>query len=315
MTDTALEKPPALKRPIRHRLEAAAARAVFAVLSRLPIERASGFGGWLGRTVGPLTGAHRTAARNIASALPALSEEDRSRVLSDMWENFGRTMMEYAVLPHLACAQPERIALDGAGLAALAALASAGKPAVLFGGHLGNWEMAPIAFARAIKPITIVYRAANNPLVDKIIADVRGIYTTGMAPKSAAGTRQILGALGSGEIVMMLVDQKINSGKEIPFFGRGAFTGPGVAKIAMRLNCPVFPVRTQRLDGARFKVTVEDPWTFPHEGHDANVAAALTRINQRLEEWIRAQPGQWMWMHKRWPKEERPRKFTRAERP
>ena len=98
-----------------------------------------------------------------------------------------------------------------------------------------------------------------------------------------------------------MVDQKINTGMEIPFFGRGAFTGDAVARFAMRFNCPVFPVRTERLADGRFKVTVEEPWTFPPDGNNDDVRAALTRINQRLEDWIRARPGQWLWMHKRWP--------------
>jgi len=100
----------------------------------------------------------------------------------------------------------------------------------------------------------------------------------------------------------MVVDQKINSGYEIPFFGRGAFTGPAIALFAMRFRCPVFPVRCVRLEGCRFEVRVEAPWHFDGSEDDENaVRAALTRINGRLEDWIRERPGQWLWMHKRWP--------------
>ena len=89
-----------------------------------------------------------------------------------------------------------------------------------------------------------------------------------------------------------MVDQKINTGMEIPFFGRGAFTGDAVVRLAMRFDCPVFPVRTERLEDGRFRVTVEEPWAFPADGNEADVRAALTRINGRLEDWIRARPGQ-----------------------
>ncbi|MBY0508550.1 MAG: lauroyl acyltransferase [Rhodospirillaceae bacterium] len=287
----------------KHRVEAALAQSVFAVLKNLPMDTASAFGGWLGRHIGPLTGAHRTATRNIARALPELTPETQRRVLSDMWENFGRTMMEYAVLPRLAAASgsalAERVTVEGHE--PLAALVAAGKPAVLFGGHIANWEVMPLILARAAKPQVIVYRPANNPLVDKIIGDVRAPYTAGMAPKGAQGARQMLKALAAGEHLIMLVDQKINTGLPAPFFGRDAFTGPAVARMAMRYDCPVFPVRTQRLDGCRFKVTVEEPWRFPPHGSDADVAMALARVNATLEEWIRIHPGQWMWMHKRWP--------------
>jgi KDO2-lipid IV(A) lauroyltransferase len=235
--------------------------------------------------------------------MPELTAETQRRVLLDMWENFGRTMMEYAVLPRLATASDDALAerITVEGYEPLAALAADGKPAVLFGGHIANWEVMPLVLARVAKPQVIVYRAANNALVDKIIGDVRAPYTAGMARKGAQGARQMLKALAGGEHLIMLVDQKLNTGVEAPFFGRGAFTGPAVARMAMRYDCPVFPVRTQRLDGCRFKVTVEEPWRFPPDGSDADVAASLARINAKLEEWIRIHPGQWMWMHKRWP--------------
>jgi len=42
--------------------------------------------------------------------------------------------------------------------------------------------------------------------------------------------------------------------------------------------------------------------------NDADVRSALALINLKFEEWIRATPGQWLWMHRRWPKDaERPK--------
>ena len=282
----------------RHRLEAAVARAVFSLMRHIDPDRVSALGGWLGRTIGPLTGAHRTGMRNLAHALPELDTHARAQILADAWDNFGRTMMEYSVFARMA-ADTDRFIVEGAG--ALAQLQAQGRPAVLFCAHLGNWEIIPPALARLAKPLTIVYRPANNPLVDKIIGDIRSPYTAGMAPKSSTGARQILKALAAGEHLILVVDQKINTGMEVPFFGRGAFTGDAVARFAMRFDCPVFPVRTERVGGGRFKITVEEPWTLPADGSDDDVRAALTRINRRLEDWIRARPGQWLWMHKRWP--------------
>ncbi len=270
----------------------------FAVFRLLPARAASATGGWLGRTIGPLTRAHKTARRNLARALPEFDEAARAHILREAWDNFGRTMFEYAVLDKLARDQ-SRIVIEGHEQLAL--LAAEGRPAVLFCAHLGNWEIIPPPIARFSKPLTIVYRPPNNPLVDRLIGEARAPWTAGMAPKGAAGARQMMKALATGEHLILVVDQKINTGMEIPFFGRGAFTGDAVARFAMRYNCPVFPVRTERLEDGRFKVTVEEPWTFPPDGNDDDVRAALTRINKRLEDWIRARPGQWLWMHKRWP--------------
>lgn len=281
----------------RHYLEAWVAHAFFALLGLLSPEAASALGGWLARLVGPLTRANATAQRNMARALPACGDVVRAAALTEAWDNFGRTMAEYAVLPALARDQG-MTRIEVVGHERLAALAGAGKPAILLCAHLGNWETVPIAAARLMKPLTIVYRPPNNPLVDDLIGAIRGSYTEGMAPKGAAGARQVMAALAKGHHVMMVVDQKINTGLEILFFGRGAFTGPAVVRFAARFGCPVFPVRTERLQGCRFKIAVEEPLTF---APDTDEREALTQINHRLEDWIRARPGQWLWMHRRWP--------------
>jgi KDO2-lipid IV(A) lauroyltransferase len=100
----------------------------------------------------------------------------------------------------------------------------------------------------------------------------------------------------------MLVDQKMNDGVPIPFFGRDAMTAPAVAQFATRFKCPLVPARVERLNGANFRVTVYPPMEFPHteDGHGDN-RLLLIRINEVLESWIRERPDQWLWVHRRWP--------------
>ena len=290
--------PPRLK----HRIEAAAARLLLGGVAKADIDAASDFGARLARRVGPLSGAHRTAQDNLWHAFPNLSDASRAEILRQAWDNFGRTMSEYAVLPRLwPDAWKERVTVTGHER--LVAHAATGKPSILFSGHLANWEMIPLALAQIAKPLLIVYRPPNNRLVDEMIGDVRRAYASALAPKGAAGARMILKGLAKDEQVFMVVDQKINAGLPIPFFGREAFTGTAVAQFAMKFACPVFPVRCVRLAGCRFEVRVEDPWTFEGAEDDMEaVRAALVRINTRVEEWIREYPGEWLWMHRRWPR-------------
>ena len=291
-----------LRHPLRYRLEAMGARLLFGLLGAWSVDRASGFGAWLMRTFGPLTGAHRVGDINMQRALPDLDADARRAALTAAWDNLGRTMAEYPLLSRfLNGRESERVELEGdEALAMLAVLSARGEPAILACAHFGNWEVLPIAIARAMKPVTIVYRPANNPLVDAMIADVRAPYAAGLAPKGAGGAREIVSALKAGGLVAIVVDQKMNNGVEAQFFGRGAMTGPAVVKFAQRFACPVFPVHTLRTGGAHFKVIIEKPWHFsPND----DVQEALTRINQHIEGWIRRTPGQWLWMHRRWPKE------------
>jgi hypothetical protein len=57
----------------------------------------------------------------------------------------------------------------------------------------------------------------------------------------------------------LLADQKMNDGIPVQFFGRPAMTAPALAVLALRFDCDVLPLRVERLDGARFRVTVFPP--------------------------------------------------------
>jgi KDO2-lipid IV(A) lauroyltransferase len=61
-------------------------------------------------------------------------------------------------------------------------------------------------------------------------------------------------------------------------------------------------MRTERLGGCRFRVTISSPIDLPKTDDDAAIHAAATAINTTLENWIRDKPEQWFWPHRRWGK-------------
>jgi Kdo2-lipid IVA lauroyltransferase/acyltransferase len=290
--------PPPVK--IRHYIEAALAAVMMAVLKRFSLRLASSIGAGLARTIGPLTRPWRIAARNIARALPEKTPAERRTILRAAFDNFGRVMFEYAQLPKLWRSHWDGIIdVEGGGLAWAI---QENKPSIVFTAHIGNWELLPMVLAAKGKPVMIVYRAPNNPLVDAMIAKVRAAYAAALAPKGAEGLRQIVEHIQEGGTVFMVVDQKTNTGPEIPFLGRGARTGKAVARIAMKYGCKLIPAHCERIEGARFRVVFDMPWSV--EGNAANadhVTNTLIKLNAKIEDWVRATPGQWMWMHKRWP--------------
>jgi Kdo2-lipid IVA lauroyltransferase/acyltransferase len=283
----------------RHRIEAAGARLFFGIMSALPLDAASAVGGALARLVGPRLPISGRARRNLSDALPELTPQERRRVIALMWDNLGRVAAEY---PHLARIDVFRAAarVEVRGLGELEAALAAGRQVIMFGAHLGNWELAPLAAGQYGLDMTHLYRAANNPLVDRMIAQFRGGGV--FAPKGAAGSRRAFAALRRGGHLAMLVDQKLNDGIAVPFFGRPAMTAPALALLALHFDCVVLPVRVERRRGARFRLTVYPPLPAARSGDRAgDVAALMTEVNRTLEAWIRERPEQWFWLHRRWP--------------
>ena len=288
---------------MRWRLEAAAARGALAVLRRLGPVAASNVCGAVARGVGPLLPVSRVADANLRLAMPELDDVARRRVVREVWDNLGRTVGE---LPHMAALQPTTAGpgweLDGAET--VQALAAQGGPVIFFSGHIGNWEMLPAVAAHHGLPTALLYRAASNPLVDRVIVDLRRRGAGApMFAKGAGGARQMLAHLSRGGALAMLMDQKMNDGIEARLFGRPAMTAPALAALALRLRCPVVPAHVERLGPARFRMVCDAPLPLPDSGdRTADVLALTQMVNDRLERWIRARPGEWLWLHRRWPK-------------
>jgi len=291
-----------LPRKIAHPLEAAGAAVAFGLFRLLPVDVASAIGGFIGRNFGPLTGISQRAERNLQRAMPELSAAERKRIIRGMWDNLGRVITEYPHIPEITRNPGKGGRVEVAGMDNASAIHGGDKAGILFSGHLANWEVFALALRDIGLPYTQVYRAPNNPIVDRMIRKVRRLGDDAIVPKGAAGARKALEVLKSGRILGMLVDQKMNDGISAPFFGIEAMTAPAVAQLGMRFKCPVLPVRIERMSGCRFRITAYPALQLRETGdRKADLRAAMTEINAMLEGWIRERPEQWLWLHRRWP--------------
>jgi len=291
-----------------HRAEACVAALFFAAMRRLPLAAASALGGALGRRIGPHLGISERARRNLRAALPELSPPQVDSIVRGMWDNLGRVAAEYPHLRQIKVFAPGG-PVETVGLDHLDRAIAAGHPAIIFGGHLGNWEIAALAAGQYGIDVAQIYRALNNKLVDRMVARLRGDSSDGseFIPKGALASRRALAALRRGAHLTLLVDQKLNDGIPVPFFSRPAMTAPALALLALHFDCAVLPARVERLrierhGGVRFRLTIQPPLPLPQSGdRNADVAALMAAVNRTLETWIREHPEQWFWLHRRWP--------------
>jgi KDO2-lipid IV(A) lauroyltransferase len=267
------------------------------LFSVLPLDQASAFGGWVARTAGPFLSVSKKARRNLCRAFPEKTDDDIEAILDQVWDNIGRVVAEF---PHLRRIAAERLEIVGEQHVAL--LRDDGRPGFLISAHFGGWELSgPVAFRLGL-PVHVVYRAANNPWVERLFRKGRGVAAKSFIPKGAEGSRKLVEVMRSGGHVGMLVDQKMNDGIAVPFMGHSAMTAPAVARLALKFRCPIVAGRIERTKGANFRVTLEAPIPLPDSGdQQQDVYDVMVLVNATIERWIRAQPGQWLWLHRRWP--------------
>jgi KDO2-lipid IV(A) lauroyltransferase len=298
------ERPRTWVERIVYPFEYALFRAMMGLFWILGLRRASDLGGWIARTFGPKVPVSRRAHRNLKLAMPELSRTEREVIIKKMWDNLGRTFAEYPHLGEFTALQPgSRIEI--AGIEHVNAAVAQGKGGFFVSGHFANWELMPMCVRYAGFEGGIVYRAPNNPYVDRWITTQRRTHCLpNMAPKGADGARVIIQLLKRKAFLTMLVDQKMNNGIEVPFFGHPAMTTQATAQLSLKYGAPIIAVKNERLPDQRFRVTVYPEIKAPLTGdRDKDIYALTLKLNEFLEARIREAPEMWLWLHSRWPKE------------
>lgn len=270
-------------------------------LRLLSPEAASNLGGFVGRTIGPRLGVTRRARRNLRLAFPEKTAAEIETIVRGMWDNLGRVAAEYPHLGRITAARGNRVEL--VNIDAVQALRDGSTAGILISAHLANWEILPVVAARNGFDLTGVVREPNNPYVRPLLERLRGVAGGRRTEKGAGSARQAVRALRENRVLGLLVDQKMNTGIAVPFFGVEAMTLVTPAHLALRFQCPLIPMRIERLGPARFRIEAWPPLVLPQtDDRRAATLQIMTEINRILEEWIRQRPEQWLWMHRRWPR-------------
>jgi Kdo2-lipid IVA lauroyltransferase/acyltransferase len=277
---------------------------LLAALRRTNPDRASDICGAMARRVGPLLPAHRIGRANLRAAF---SDKDAiwiDATLRAAWENLGRVAGEYVHLGQLWDYDAERpnagrIVTDDEQV--FIDLQNDDKPALCFAAHLGNWELPAVMAAAHGLPSAVVYRMPNNKAVAKEIARIRAPLMGRLIRSRSQAPLEMAASLTRGEHLGMLVDQHFSRGVDVTFFGRRCKANPTIARLARQFDCPVVGVRVIRLPDRRFRIAAEGPLPLPRDPDGrVDVPAATQLITSVVERWIREQPEQWLWFHRRW---------------
>jgi KDO2-lipid IV(A) lauroyltransferase len=277
------------------------ARFLLLLIRPLPWRLASGAGvffGTLVRLVSP--GLRRTVNGNLALAFGREQPlRARRRLARACFRHFGRTVFECL---RLFSYPPSRLLnrVRFVNLEAMDAALAGGRGAIAITAHLGNWEIIAAAFAASGRPVAAIVRPLDNPLLDRAVERLRGRFGTRVIPRGAA-LRDGLKALKHHSVLAFLIDQNAaRHGIFVPFFGTSAATVIGPARIAAARHAPVLTVFDRRERDGSHTITFSDPLPEPADRSPAALAAATACHTAAVEEAIRKNPEQWLWMHPRW---------------
>jgi KDO2-lipid IV(A) lauroyltransferase len=286
---------------IRHRFEYAAVAAVIEVVRWLPMQAVLAAGSFVGMTFYFFDRSHRRLAiKNLRAAFPLRSEDECRAIARGMFSHFGRLLT--VLLKFSTLRREEMLALvEFEGEERVVAAHEEGRGVLLFTGHFGFWEINALVHALEIKPMAVLARPLDNPLLHDLLQSAR--QRTGNSVIYRRGAiRRVLRALADNQAVAILIDQHIQTADAVyvDFFNRPAATTSALAALALRTGAPVVPVFALPQPGGRFRMVYEHA-VEPPRGDDPDAIRAFTqRCTDVLEMYVRRYPELWLWMHRRW---------------
>ncbi len=167
--------------------------------------------------------------------------------------------------------------------------------------HYGNWEWGAVMAGYVNYPMSAVGRPMKNRFIYRYIERLR--QSTGLKSLNKKGVaREIMQELRNNRVVAILFDQYAgSSGVLVPFFGRPAYTTSAVAQLAIRTGASVVPGYCTRNKDGTHTIYITDPIpTIKTNDRQADIIKNTCNYNANLESWIRKNPDQWFWVHKRW---------------
>lgn len=240
--------------------------------------------------------------RNLEIALPELSGEKHEKILKGSFESMGRQL---GIVSHFARFTPEKLRelVDVEGLNFLEEAQSKNRGVILFSGHFGGWELSIPTFSAFGFDWSVLVRRIDNPLIENYVEALRTHLGARTIDKKTSA-RAMFRILQNNERLGILADLNTqeNEGVFVDFFGVPASTSTGLARLALRTNSMVLPFFTVwQKDKKRYLLKVCPPIELPlSENAEENTRILTQRVTNKIEEYVRLYPDQWMWIHKRW---------------
>jgi KDO2-lipid IV(A) lauroyltransferase len=264
----------------------------------LPLAAQAACGHGLGRLGWHLVGSRRRVAlRNLELCFPELSPAERERLAREHFRWLGRSLLERGLLWY---ASPERLRrlIHVEGDVTLAERSE--RPVMWLAPHFMALDVAgaSVLLFQKRKGISI-YQRQSNAVMDRALR--RGRLRLGNAEifaRDDAG-RALVRAIRRGDAFFNLPDMDFGTRDAafVPFFGVPAVTLLAPSRMARALNMIVQPVVAEILPGGQgYRVRYEEPWPdFPSDDPVADSA----RMNRWIEDEIRRNPAQYLWVHRR----------------
>ena len=274
------------------------ALAVLWLLHWLPLGLQAVIGTSLGRLLHRLAGKRRKVAlRNVELCFPEWDEARRAALVHEHFQWLGRSILERGLLWYAPVARLKRL-IHVEGDVQLAERSE--RPVMWLVPHFMALDVAGASTQLFQKQqVASIYQQQSNKVMDAAIRRGRLRFNQGDVFPRSDSAKPLIRAIRQRWAFFNLPDMDfgMRDAAFVPFFGVPAATLLAPSRMARALDMAVQPVVAETLPGGRgYRVRFLPAWNdFPTDDAIADTA----RMNRWIEEEIRRQPAQYLWVHKR----------------
>ena len=247
--------------------------------------------------IGPFFRSKKVIYNNIKRALPEIDDNNLKNIEKSMWNSYGRIFAEYIFLKDFRYGKlASNVQIEGQEI--LNDIKENNKQVIFISGHLSNFELMAMFIEKSGINLSAIYRPLNNIFLNGIMENIRKRYICkNQIKKGLAGLKKLIKLKKKNYSTALMIDQRVSEGILSPLFKEKALTTTIPAQLVKKFNIPIVPVYIERIDGLKFKITINQPLSFPQ---DTSQQQITDNLNQILEKFILSKPENWIWSHNRW---------------
>jgi len=290
------------------RLKAAKNTAIYAVLRILIIlVKILGrkFSLWLARLLALLAfhcaaGERRKMEAHLSLAFGnSLTDKERKSIGKKTFLNIALNLVDAVLMERMLRKDPDRcMEVENPDIARRAL--ERGGGIVFLTAHLGCFEMLPPRFSLLGFPLIVIGARIYDERLNALIARNRRMFDVQYVERDN-DIRTIVRGLKEGRAFGVLCDLNTRGeSREVPFFGIPARTLSGPFKLALKFGAALIPIFTLRGPDHRQYAALYPEITPEGNSLEEKIIFSMQAYHRLLEEIIRKNPAQWIWMHERW---------------
>ena len=270
---------------------------LFLIFKIIGYKNASNLGEKIGKYFGPFFRSSLKVKKNLENSNIGNSNEERERIVKNMWGNYGRIFADYMYIKNF---RNENLFknIEVVGENILEVIKNEKEPVIFISGHFNNFELMALYLEKSGIDLAAIYRPLNNKFLNPLMEKIRIQYICKkQIKKGISGTKEILKHFRNGTSIALMIDQRVSEGIKSKFFNNVALTTTIPAQFVKKFKCKIVPIYIERKNKHQFILEILRPISF---SKDEDIESITMNLNKVLEELIRRKPDQWIWTHSRW---------------